>query len=139
VSSNYTILEHPADLGIEARGATLKEAFQTAAVALMSVIIDLSNVETRESRKIDVSANDVEQLLVNWLAEVLYCYDGQHFVGREFTIQELTRDKLTATLSGEQFSEEKHRPKLDVKAITYHQIVVREDEQGGYVRVFLDI
>ncbi|MBI4547709.1 MAG: archease [Ignavibacteriae bacterium] len=139
MNSHYSILEHPADIGIEAHGKNLKEAFRHAAVALMSVIVDLSNVEARESREVELSSNDFEQLLVNWLAEVLYYYDGQHFVGKEFTIKRFSSYKLTATIKGEPFSDTKHRSKLDVKAITYHQIVVREDNQGGYVKVFVDI
>ena len=135
----FTILDHPADLGIEARGATLHEAFENAARGLVSVILDLSTVECQESRVVEISAADIEQLLVKWLAEVLYLYDGQRFVGKEFTIGEMTPHRLKATVTGEQFSVTKHRTKMDVKAITYHQLLVRQDKDGGLVRVFLDI
>ena len=97
------------------------------------------SVECQGSRVVEISAADIEQLLVKWLAEVLYLYDGQRFVGKEFTIEEMTPHRLKATVRGEQFSVTKHRTKMDVKAITYHQLIVRQDKDGGLVRVFLDI
>lgn len=137
--SGYKIIEHPSDLGIEAYGTSLAEAFQNAAVGLMSVILDVSLVESQESRIIELEANDVEQLLVRWLSEILYFYDGKHFVPSEFSVSTLTPKTLTALVRGEPFSATMHRTKLDVKAVTYHQLVVRKEQDGAYVRVFLDI
>jgi len=135
----FTILEHPADLGIEARGASLAEAFQNAAVGLMSIILDLSTVELHEQRVVALSGSDHEQLLVKWLSEILYLYDGQGFVCKEFIVHHLTSTSINATVRGEMFSSKEHMTHMDVKAVTYHQLVVREDNQRGLVRVFLDI
>ena len=115
------------------------EAFEHAATGLMSIILDLSLVETQESKIITIKANDVEQLLVRWLSEILYLYDGKSFVANEFSISAMTPKSLTALVRGEQFSSTMHRTKMDVKAITYHQLLVREGDDGALVRVFLDI
>jgi SHS2 domain-containing protein len=139
MQAGYTILEHPSDIGIEARGSSLAEAFQQAAIALMSIVLDLETVEVALSKEIKIAASDSEQLLVKWLSEILYLYDGQHFVCKEFTIYKLDSANLLATLRGEYLSEIKHRTKLDVKAITYHQLFVKDADRGGIVRVFLDI
>ena len=135
----YAILDHPADMGIEARGATLAQAFEQAAIALTSIIIEHSTVEPREQRKVAIEATDFEQLFVKWLTEILYLYDGQHFVVCGATLHELLPTKLKATLSGEPFSSVKHSPKLDVKAITYHQLRIQANEDGGKITVYLDI
>ena len=135
----FKILDHPADLGIEATGKDLKEAFEQAAVALMSIILDLSTIEDRESRIVDLSATDHEHLLVKWLAELLYLYDGQHFVAKGFRIEDLTPTRLTAAVSGEILDLARHATKLDVKAITYHQLSVLQTDEGARIRVFLDI
>jgi SHS2 domain-containing protein len=135
----FTILDHPSDLGIEARGTTLAEAYQNAACGLMSLILECARVEPREIRDVTITATDHEQLLVRWLSEILYLYDGQQFASREFHISELGATTLRATLRGEPFSPDKHHTRLDVKAVTYHQIQVREDQGGATVRVFLDI
>ncbi len=135
----FSLLDHPADLGIEARGETLSQAFEQAATGLMSVILDLSSVESTVSRELTLQASDLETLLVKWLAEILYLYDGERFVGKKFEVCELHDNRLRATVFGEMFTEGKHRTRLDVKAVTYHQLVVEEARDGGRIRVFLDI
>ena len=139
MQSGYSILDHPSDLGIEAHGSNLSESFELAAEALMSIILDVTSVEGKESKEVSISGSDLEQLLVKWLAEILYLYDGQRFVGKTFTITDLTPRYLKAGIIGEHFSDLKHRTKLDVKAITYHQLCVRQSADGAEVRVFLDI
>lgn len=139
MSKGFTILDHPADMGIEARGNSLAEAFERAAEALMSIILDLSSADIRESRSIEVAASDYEHLLVKWLTEILYLYDGEEFVGKTFRINELSQTALKATVQGEPLDANKHRTLLDVKAITYHQLSVFEKKEEAVVRVYLDI
>lgn len=139
LTSGYRILDHPSDLGIEAVGRSLAEAFESAARGLMSVILDLKPVREVESHEIVLTAEDIEHLLVKWLGEILYRYDGQLFVSKDFHIMSLTPTQLSATIEGELFDPERHKTKLDVKAITYHQLSVEEGTDISRVRVFLDI
>lgn len=137
--AGFVILDHPADMGIEAYGKNLKEAFEQAAVALTSIILDISSVEPNEIKIIEINASDYEHLLVKWLSEILYLYDGNNFVCSEFNIEELKPQYLKAEIKGENFDNSKHYTKLDVKAVTYHQILVNENSERGIIRVFLDI
>ena len=138
-SSGFRILEHPADLGIEAQGETLAEAFEWCAKGLVSILVDTSSVSSREMRTISLSAHDVDQLLVKWLDEILYLFDGAGFVVKEPLVGELTPTGLTAVLRGEAFESGRHESRLDVKAITYHQLSIRELQGGFVVTVYLDI
>ncbi len=135
----YSILEHPSDLGIEARGKTLSEAFEEAAVGLTSIIVDLDSVGAINDRTLTVDAEDVESLLVRWLSELLYLYDGEGFLTKEVDIQQFSRTRLQANLRGDTYVEGKHHTRLDVKAVTYHQLQIQEVPGGWYVRVYLDI
>lgn len=137
--AGFTVLAHPADVGIEATGRSIAEAFEQAAHGLMSIILDVSAVEPIETREVDLEAGDMEQLLVRWLSEILYLYDGGRFACRKFTIYTLTKNQLRAMVQGERFSEERHETLTDVKAVTYHQLSVHEGDHGTKVRVFLDI
>jgi len=139
VSGTFRILEHPADLGIEAEGKTLRDAFINAAHGLMAIILDPSTVDVHETREVKLQSSDRERLLVQWLSEILYLYDGQGFVAKEFDIVRLTDASLEAVVHGERLDLQKHRTRLDVKAVTYHQLEIRDDEHGARVRVFLDI
>ena len=137
--AGYVLLDHPADLGIEAFGKNLAGAFEQAALALMSVILETGKIDCKQSKVIVLEGVDWEHLLVKWLTEVLYLYDGQGFASGHFVISELSSTRLEATVDGEPFDERKHAPRLDVKAITYHQLLVEEVAPGARVRVFLDI
>jgi len=139
MKAEFQILEHPSDLGIEVRGSTLEDAFSGAAAGLMSIILDLGSVGSKMEKEVNINAEDIEQLLVKWLSEILYLYDGQHFVCSEFDIRQLKNDYLNAIVRGEEFCEKKHHPRLDVKAITYHQLLVKKDDKNAIIRVFVDI
>jgi SHS2 domain-containing protein len=135
----YRLLDHPADVGIEAYGRSLSEAFEQAAFGLISTILNIESVECRDGRVISLQAADCEQLLVKWLTEILYLYDGAKFVAARFQIDELTSTALSAQVFGEPFSQDRHLTWLDVKAITYHQLLCEDSEAGARVQVFLDI
>ena len=137
--SGFRILDHPADLGIEANGETLADAFEQAALGLVSIIANISTVEARDSRRVILQGSDLEQLLVRWLGEVLYLYDGEHFIGVQFRINHLESTQLEAVVYGEPFDPTRHEARMDVKAITYHQLRVSEQTGKSSVRVFLDI
>ena len=135
----FEILEHPSDLGIEARGATMEEAFQNAAFGLMSIIAGSSKIESYERRSISILALDRENLLVRWLAEILYLYDAEKFLTADTKIERMNNTSLNATILGQQFDASKHELKLDVKAITYHQLMVEKIDGIWIARVFVDI
>ncbi len=135
----FEILEHPADLGIEARGANLAEAFESAAEGLMSLLVDPATVQPSETRHVELSASDAGQLLVKWLGEILYFFDGENFVSSKFAITRWSDDSLRAEVAGEKLNLSRHATRMDVKAITYHQLQVKQKQRGGKVRVYLDI
>ncbi len=135
----FTILDHPSDIGITAQGASLKEAFEEAARGLISIIADLPSVRPAVTRKVAVTGTDTQQLLVKWLSEILYLYDGQQFIAGEFHVDLLTETRLEGFVRGEAFSAVRHHPRTDVKAVTYHQISVRTEPDSASVSVVFDI
>lgn len=135
----FEVLEHPADIGILSFGPTLKEAFAESARGLMFVILDVTSVRPSDARRIRLQAVDSEQLLVKWLSEILYLYDGERFAACEFQILQLTENWLEATVRGEPLDPNRHRVSLDVKAITYHQLSISQSQKGAEIRVFLDV
>jgi SHS2 domain-containing protein len=136
---SFEILEHPSDLGIEARGATMAEAFRNAALGLMSVIAGSSKIESNEERSISILAHDRENLLVRWLTEILFLYDAEKFLTADARFDMMNNTSLNATILGQQFDASKHELKLDVKAITYHKLKVEKLEDSWIARVFVDI
>jgi SHS2 domain-containing protein len=135
----FIILEHPSDLGIEARGKSISEAFSAAAEGLISVICDPSTIKVTAWRDVAVTADDREQLCVRWLSEILYLYDGEGFLPRVFEIDAISDVSLAARIGGESFDQTRHIARQDVKAVTYHQLEVRSTPEETIIKVFLDI
>jgi SHS2 domain-containing protein len=135
----FQVLEHTADIGFEASGATREEVFQNAARALMHLIVDLSSVQAREQAHIELMGADPPSLLVNWLSEILYLHDAEDWLFRDFTVKKLGDHSLAAVAYGEKFDRARHQAKLLVKAITYHQLALEKTAQGWRARVFVDI
>jgi SHS2 domain-containing protein len=139
MQEGYRILEHPADVGIEVHGKSLREVFEYAALGLMSIIVDPTGIDPVEQRFLAITGTDLENLLVKWLSEILYLYDGQEFVLSDVTIERISPRRIEAFVTGDIVDPGRHQFRTDVKAVTYHQLKVEEREDGCMARVFLDI
>jgi SHS2 domain-containing protein len=137
--AGFRILEHPSDLGIEASGSTIGEAFEQAAHGLMAVIAEPETIKAVDERTVELDAQDTESLLVRWLSEILYLYDGEDYLVKEAKIDSISATDLRAHVLGEKYQPKKHTLKLDVKAVTYHQLSIETRNGGTTVRVFFDI
>src|SRR5208283_3255944 len=71
----FRTLEHTADVGFEAFGATREEVFANAARALMNIIVDLDTIKPSDEVTLEIHGPDPESVLVNWLSEILYLHD----------------------------------------------------------------
>jgi len=135
----FRIIEHTADVGIEAYGKTLEEAFENAAKGMFSLMIGGGKIESKVMREVEIPFDmDVEQLLVDWLSELLYIHDVEHLVFGEFDV-EIGKEKLKGKAYGEEYDIKKHGYGMEIKAVTYHMLEVKKDEKGYVVRCLFDI
>ncbi len=143
LASGFEVLDHPADMGFRAWAPSLSDLFAECARALTSVLVDLHSIKAEETVGVEVLGDDVETLLFNWLAEILYLFDGEKkFFCNYAIISHKSTDGtefLQAELGGETYNPEKHEINTYVKAITFHQLKVEHTEEGFTATVFLDI
>jgi SHS2 domain-containing protein len=135
----FDILEHPADIGFRAFGGSMAELYANSAMAMLSIAGDPSAAEPRAEYAIEVESGDREGLLVDWLNEVLYWYDGKLIAFREFRVDAISDERIAAVGVGEPRDPERHRAHLIVKAVTYHQLRVFERGGQWIAEVYLDI
>jgi SHS2 domain-containing protein len=135
----FEVLEHPADIGFRAFAATLPELYANSAVAMLSIAGDPQAAEPREEYRIVVESGDRDGLMVDWLNEVLYWYDGKLVALRDFRVESLTEDRIDAVATGEPRDPERHRARLIVKAVTYHQLKIEQRDGAWIAEVYLDI
>lgn len=133
----FEIIEHTADIGINAYGRNLAGAFANAAYGMFSIIAELESVREAESRRVEVSADDLESLLFEWLNSLLYYFDVEMLIFKRFDIIEFRDTRLVADCYGEKFDASRHRIKTGVKSATYHMLEV--DRQKKRIRVIFDI
>jgi SHS2 domain-containing protein len=135
----FELLEHPADIGFRARGATVEELFANCARALVFIILDSSQIRPAQSVLLSADGSDYESLLVNWLNEVLYYVDGKRIALDTFEILQLNDTRIECIATGEARDLQKHPPRLVVKAVTYHQLKVQRTEGGWIAEVYVDV
>jgi SHS2 domain-containing protein len=135
----YRIFDHTADLGVEITGASQQEVYVGAAGALFDLLTDLSSVRESEERTLTVEGEGPDDLLVNFLREILYLWNGEGFLVKRCTIREVAPRRLTALLQGEPYDPARHRIRMEIKAATYHQASIRRTEAGWIGRVVFDV
>lgn len=133
----FQLIEHTADTGLIAYGNSLAEAFANAAYGLFSIITELDKVREVQSRPVEVGAEDVDELLFNWLNELIYVFEVEHLLFKRFDITEFTEHNLKATCWGEKYHPARHELKLGVKSATYHMLKV--DGEKNEVQVIFDV
>lgn len=138
MDARFRILEHPADIGIEAYGETLQEVFENAAAGLISIIAETSKIQAGHRHHISIESTDVEHLLVRWMNEILYLCDAERFLLAKAEIKKITETSLRGFLFGEPYDSVKHELRMDVKAITYHQLKVQKTDHWT-AKVFFDV
>ncbi len=135
----FEILDHTADVGIIAYGSDIEELFCNAALALFSLITEPESIQEKSHLNLKVSGDERDSLLVEWLNELIYCFDAKHILFNRFDIESLTQNELQATCHGEDFDPIKHKIKREVKAATYHMLRLDRNNDGYKARVILDI
>jgi SHS2 domain-containing protein len=135
----FEILDHTADIGIIVHGESLQALFENAGEAFFHLITDLKKVKRRVERRVHIEGESLDRLMVDWLSELLYLHDVENLLFKGFKVDAVGEDGLKATVKGEPFQEGVHVIKTEVKAVTYHQIEVRQETGGWRAQVILDL
>ena len=135
----YEYIEHTGDLGFKAYGATCEELFVNAAEALFEVLVCPESIQEKERRTIEVRDPALDGLMVSWLGELLYLFDAEGLLLRRFEIKNMKHDRLRATVWGEVVDLTRHEIKTGIKAVTYHQVYVRQHRGIWQSQVILDL
>ena len=143
----FIYLDHVADIRFIAYGNTLENVFENAAKAMFFVIADIKNIEPKHSFPIEIEAADLENLMVNFLSELLFLFDAEEILFgqidvKEIKIIETDGEKtyvVTAVAAGEPIDNKKQNFKTEVKAVTYNGIRVDKTPDGFETEVVLDL
>ena len=136
----YEVFDHTADLGLRVCSATLSGLMEDAAAGLMTIIAgDLGQIRRQEQQTFEVRGEDPAYLLFDWLNELLYAFEAGRMLYAAFKVRLEPEKGLVATARGERYDPERHVLAHEVKAITYHELEVRETAAGWEGVVIVDI
>ena len=126
------------DVMFEARGRNLNEVFENAALALFNVIAQLDKVKREKDVRISVKGLNLEDLMFNWLQELITLVDTEEMFFSKFKVRvEKSKNTLEAICYGEPAKAEKSGTL--VKAVTYYKYKFEKTKSGYRVNVSLDI
>jgi SHS2 domain-containing protein len=128
----YEFFDHTADIGVHIYGATLPELFSNAAQAMYEVLGKLETTGVRTQKSIELRAESLEDLLHDWLAELLYDLETQHVFYHRLEITELKPQFLAASLNGGTIDFSRSQTSEEIKAVTYHQLHVEQTADGQW-------
>ena len=129
-------VEHTADWALRVRGRDLRELLVNAARGMTHLMFsDPDAIATGVQRRFELDALDAESLLVEWLSELAYWAESEMLVFREFNLREVAPDRLEGWVNGGYASGlQKH-----IKAVTYHELEIVENEDGLEATVVFDV
>jgi SHS2 domain-containing protein len=136
---SWETFEHEADVGLIVRGGDGPELFAAAGLALFELVCRLDAVEEHERYELAGQAEGVEALLVDWLNDLVYLFEGEGVVCRRFVFPEWSITGYRAEAFGEPVDPARHEPRDLVKAATYHGLSVQELPGRWEARVILDV
>lgn len=138
----YKFLDHTADIGIKVCASTLKEAFVEAIYGLLEIIFGRSFVDfdCEAGYKIMViSSFDRESLFVDTMNEILYLIDTRKIIPVKPQIHNLSNNMVNLSYKSFQFNLDDFPMHLYVKAVTFHQLEIIENEDQTTIKFFVDI
>jgi SHS2 domain-containing protein len=119
-------------MGVRGFGHTRAQAFEQAALALISVISDPQTIAPREAVEIRCEAPDDELLLVDWLNALVYEMATRHMLFSRYSVR-IDGTRLAATAWGEPLDIARHQPAVEVKGATYTELRVAQEADGTWV------
>ncbi len=134
----YETFEHEADIGIRGFGDSVEEAFENAAAALYSVMVNIGNIRQKETRAVTVSAPDRELMLVEWLNALLALSDIERMVFSKFEVT-ISGNALKGKAWGEKLDRDRHETRVEVKGATYHMLGVKEQDGRYSAQCVVDV
>ncbi|MGB8114983.1 MAG: archease [Candidatus Sulfotelmatobacter sp.] len=134
---SFEEIEHTADRAFRVTGRDMAALLENAARAVQALDAEAALMTAQRSviRKIEVEGVDRESLLVNWLNEILYLEHVHRLVCQQFHIDELKDHQVRARVE----TRECDRNLTHIKAVTFHNLKIRETPEGLEAEVVVDV
>jgi SHS2 domain-containing protein len=140
---SYTFLDHTADIAVEVSGESLEELFLSSASAWKESVVEQKEFSGVDTKNISISGESIEILLVQFLSELNYFLLTKKWltdsIGELEINEQNGRYHLNAKIYGEDLNPSVHSLKVEIKAITFHQIEIKKKKNEFSTTIVFDI
>jgi SHS2 domain-containing protein len=119
--NKYRLTRRQSELAVRVTGNSQADLFANSAFALFDVMADVDKIEVKERINLEVEGTDRDDLMVNWMRELLYLYQGSGYLLREFNIGEVKDTIVKAEVCGEKIDPDRHEVKQEIGAVAFHK------------------
>jgi SHS2 domain-containing protein len=137
-NKDYKIINHTADIGIQVSGRFLTEIFWKAMHATADLLSGGIEIEPRIERGFTTKEENIETALVTILEEIIYFFEKESFLPSMCSVR-IKEDTYEIKLKGDIVSAEDIKNGTEIKAVTYHQLKIKEVRGGYQVTVIFDV
>jgi SHS2 domain-containing protein len=117
----YRLTTRQSELAVRVAGNSQADLFANSAFTLFDVMTDVDKVDIKERMSLEVEGTDRDDLMVNWMRELLYLYQGSGYLLKEFNIREAKDTLVKAEVCGEKIDPDRHEIRKEIHGIAYHQ------------------
>ena len=137
IPQGVSLLEHTGDIGIEVRADSPESLFVQAARGMFYIMLDTDHPQIKKRKRISVTGEDREQLLVNWLSELNFFAETERVFPVDYSVTTLSATSITCRIAAGRLNADRY--KTQIKAVTFHRLAVRQKNDHWYARVIFDI
>jgi SHS2 domain-containing protein len=142
MTAGFRYLDHVTDAIVEAYGSSLDEAFENSAKGLVNTMIDLEQISPDQEYEIVAKGYDVKSLLYDWLEKVMLGLLIDNIALSDFKVKISENNGnyfLKGIAKGEFLDLKRHHYKIEIKAVTYHEMEIKQTESIITIRFLLDL
>ena len=136
---HYEKIDHTADFGLEVHAPSMPMLLELSACAMFDQIVNRQTLGRTRQALISIQGQDWPDLMINWLRELLYIWNGRGYLLKSSSILVLSQFVLKARLHLVAFNTRKHRIYREIKAVTYHQAKVTWTAGNWKACIFFDV
>jgi SHS2 domain-containing protein len=118
---NYRLTKHQSEIAVRVLGNSQANLFANSALALFDVMTDVRMIEVKERLPLEVEGADRDDLMVNWMRELLYLYQGSGYLLREFQVREVKDTIVRAEVCGEKIDPDRHEIIQEIASVASHK------------------
>lgn len=127
-AKRYRVMTRQSELAIKVFGKSQTDLFANSAFALFDTMTDVDSVQVKDRLSLEVEGVDRDDLMVNWMRELLYLFQGSGYLLKEFNVHEAKDNLVRAEVCGEKLDPDRHEIKKDIRSVVFHQS--RMDKTG---------